>query len=92
MSEQRSQKKRMGITVVGLAGAAAFIAVGALNLGDGPAGDGGKIMAGSGSAPANTTFVQPTENAMNMGATATFTTPSSVEPIVKATPPIPAGG
>jgi hypothetical protein len=43
-------------------------------------------LAGSGDAPANTTFVQPTDNAMTMGATATWTTPTTVEPIAKAVP------
>ncbi|MDX1892713.1 hypothetical protein [Mycolicibacterium sp. 050158] len=92
MTEKRSQGRRRGLTALGLIGAAAFITLGALNLGPAPAGPSGKILAGSGSAPANTTFVQPTENAMNMGATATWTTPSSVEPVAKATPPLGAGG
>lgn len=49
------------------------------------------MLAGSGDAPSNTVFVQPSQGAMTMGATATFTTPSSVPPVAEATPPIKAG-
>lgn len=71
---------------LGLAGAAAFVTLGALSLGAGHGSSSGVDLAGSGAAPANTTFVQPTENAMTMGATATWTTPTSVEPVTKAVP------
>ncbi|TPG28188.1 hypothetical protein [Mycolicibacterium hodleri] len=73
-------------TSLGLAGAAAFVTLGALSLGYGHASPTGIELAGSGDAPANTTYVQPTDNAMTMGATATWTTPTSVEAIVKAVP------
>jgi hypothetical protein len=86
MIEKRSQTNRKRMKVLGLAGAVAFVAVGALNLGDEPTGPMPRVLAGSGNAPANTTFVQPTENAMNFGATATWTTPTTVEPIAKAVP------
>ncbi len=72
--------------MLGLAGAAAFVTLGALSLGSGYDGATGTVLAGSGDAPANTTYVQPTGGAMTLGATATFTTPSSVEPTVKAAP------
>ena len=72
--------------VLGLTGVAAFATLGALSLGNGQGSPSGVDLAGSGDAPANTTFVQPTENAMTMGATATWTTPTSVEPITKAAP------
>jgi hypothetical protein len=48
-------------------------------------------LAGSGDAPANTVFVQPTVSAMDMGATATETTPASVPAMTEAVPPIKAG-
>lgn len=48
-------------------------------------------LAGSGDAPTNTVFVQPTVSAMTMGATATFTTPASVPATTEAVPPIKAG-
>lgn len=83
--KKRSQTIRLRLKVPGLVGADAFVTLGALNLGDGPAGLSGSVLAGSGSAPANTTFVQPTDNAMILG-TATRTTPATVEPIVKAVP------
>jgi hypothetical protein len=48
-------------------------------------------LAGSGDAPTNTVYIQPGVPAMTMGATATFTTPTSVEPITEAVPPVKAG-
>ena len=49
------------------------------------------MLAGSGDAPANTVYSQPSVTAMNMGATATFTTPATVEPTTEAVPPVKAG-
>jgi hypothetical protein len=49
------------------------------------------MLAGSGDAPTNTVYVQPSQSAMTMGATATFTTPATVEPTTVAVPPIKAG-
>ena len=86
MIENRSQTNRLRVKVLGLAGAAAFVTLGVLSLGYGQGGPGGTDLAGSGAAPTNTTYAQPTDNAMTMGATATWTTPTSVEPIVKAAP------
>lgn len=87
MTDKRSQATRRHVKVVGLAGAAAFVTLGALSLGYGHSDvPTGISLAGSGDAPGNTTFVQPTENAMNLGATATFTTPESVEAVAKAVP------
>lgn len=86
MEEKTTQTNRLRVRVLGLTGAAAFVALGALGLTYGPGNSGRIDLAGSGDAPASTVYVQPTENAMNLGATATFTTPSSVEPVVKAVP------
>ena len=86
MIENRSQTNRLRGKVLGLAGAAAFVTLGVLSLGYGQGGPAGTELAGSGDAPANTTFVQPTDIAMTMGATATWTTPTTVEPVVKAVP------
>lgn len=49
-------------------------------------------LAGSGDAPANTVFVEPTVSAMNMGATETATTAPSVLATSMAVPPVKAGG
>jgi hypothetical protein len=56
-------------------------------------GDSGRAttLAGSGDAPTNTGYVQPSQSAMTMGATATFTTPATVEPTTEAKPPVKAG-
>lgn len=90
MTEKRLQTEGLRVKVLGLAGAAAFVTLGVLSLGYGHENSSGTDLAGSGDAPANTTYVQPTDNAMTMGATATWTTPTSVEAIVKAAPK--AGG
>lgn len=47
-------------------------------------------LAGSGDAPTNTVYIQPSVSAMTMGATATFTTPATVEPTTEAVPPVKA--
>lgn len=86
MIEKRLQANRLRVKVLGVAGAAAFVAFGALGLANGHPNPSGVVLAGSGDAPANTTFVQPTDNAMTMGATATMTTPSSIEATAKAVP------
>lgn len=79
--------------LVGVAcAAAAVIGAGALTVvfdDGGPAHT--STLAGSGDAPTNTVFVQPTVSAMTMGATATFTTPASVPATTEAVPPIKAG-
>jgi len=49
------------------------------------------MLAGSGDAPTNTVYTQPSVSAATMGATATFTTPSSVPPVTEAVPPVEAG-
>jgi hypothetical protein len=48
-------------------------------------------LAGSGSAPVNTSFVQPVLSAMNLGNTMTVTTPPSAPQVSVAVPPIKAG-
>lgn len=91
MDEKKSQTTRLRRRLLGLAGAVAFVALGALSSTYGHGNSGRVDLAGSGDAPTNTVYVQPTENAMTMGATATFTTPSSVEPTAKAVPPLGVG-
>jgi hypothetical protein len=83
----------MNTKLVGVVCAATALAVGgALTV---AFDDGGarqtSTLAGSGDAPTNTVFVQPTVTAMTMGATATFTTPASVPATTEAVPPIKAG-
>lgn len=92
MTDMRSQTNGLRVKVLGLTGAAAFVTLGALSLGYGHGDPSGVELAGSGDAPANTTFVQPTDNAMTMGATATWTTPTTVEPVAKASPAVKAAG
>jgi hypothetical protein len=92
MTQTRSQANRR-VKTLGLAGAAAFVILGAFGLGYGHGNTTTGInLANSGDAPTNTVYVQPTDKAMTMGATATFTTPLSVEQSPSASPAIKAGG
>ena len=86
-------KRRDGVKLVGavLAGAAVVVA-GALTLAHAGEGSGhASMLAGSGDAPTNTVFVQPTGSAMTMGATATAAPPASTPATTEAVPPIKAG-
>ena len=93
MNTKRTTDSRRGVKLVGaVCGAAAVIGAGALTV---VLDDGGAThpttLAGSGDAPTISVFTQPSVSAMTMGATATFTTPLSVEPTTEATPPVKAG-
>ena len=75
-----------------LAGAAAVAAAALTVTFDSNDSGQANVLAGSGDAPTNTVYVQPTGGAMTMGATATFTTPSSVPQVTEAVPPVKAAG
>jgi len=84
--------KRRGIKALAVVGVGAFVTLGALSAAYGglAVGPGPRLKAGSGSAPTNTTFQQPAVGGMNLGATATTTTPGSEPPITMAKPPLKA--
>ena len=68
-----------------------MVVAGALTVAfDGDGSGHANVLAGSGDAPANTVYVQPTGKAMTMGATAIFTTPLSVPATTVAVPPVKA--
>jgi hypothetical protein len=94
MNTNRTRTKRRGVKFAGavLAGAA-VAAAGALTVAfDGDGSGHANVLAGSGDAPTNTVYVQPSVSAMTMGATASPpTTPSSVPAVADATPAIKAG-
>jgi hypothetical protein len=93
MNTNRTPTSRHGVKLVGaVCAAAAVVGAGVLTvvLDDGGSGH-ASTLAGSGDAPTNTMFIQPSVTGMTMGATATFTTPTTVEPTTEATPPIKAG-
>ena len=72
--------------------AAAVVGAGALTVALDDSGQGHvNTLAGSGDAPTNTVYSQPSVSAATFGATATFTTPSSVPPVTEAVPPVKAG-
>ena len=93
MTNTQSRTIRRRVRLAGIAGAGAFVVLGAVGLGSGHGtGTTGVDLANSGDAPTNTVYVQPTDKAMTMGATATFTTPLSVEQSPSASPAIKGGG
>jgi hypothetical protein len=74
-----------------MAGLAAIVALSVLTVVYDREPTGAATLAGSGDAPSNTTYTQPNVAGMNMGATATWTTPASVEATTVASPAIKAG-
>ena len=93
MNAKRTPTSRRGVKLLGAAcAAAAVIGAGAVTvmLDNGSSGH-INMLAGSGDAPTNSVYVQPSVTGMNMGATATFTTPATVEPTTEAVPPVKAG-
>ena len=94
MNTNRTRPTRRGVKLVGaaLAGAAVVVA-GALTAAfDGNDSGRANVLAGSGDAPANTTYSQPTGGAMTMGATASPpATPASTPEVADAKPSVKAG-
>jgi hypothetical protein len=93
MDTNRTPTRRRGVKFGGavLAGAAVVVA-GALTVAfDGDGSGHANMLAGSGNAPTNTTYVQPTGSNMNLGATATPTTPPSAPLVADASPTVKAG-
>jgi hypothetical protein len=84
---------RRGVKLLGIAvAAAALVGAGAVTVALGGNGFGRSAMlAGSGDGSSGGVYVQPTVGGMNMGATATLTTPSSVPQVTQAVPPVKAG-
>jgi hypothetical protein len=93
MEQNNTRFNRIRVQLLGIIGIGALAALVVLGIayGDGHFGT-GAALAGSGDAPATTTYVQPTVSAATMGATATWTTPSAVMPTEKAVPTIKARG
>jgi hypothetical protein len=93
MKTKRTPTNRRGVKLIGAAcAAAAVVGAGVLTVAlDNGGATHTSTLAGSGDAPTNTVFVQPSVSAMTMGATATFTTPATVEPTTEAVPPVKAG-
>ena len=92
MTNTQTQTNRRRVRLAGLVGAGAFVVLGAVGLSGHGTNATGVTLANSGDAPTNTVYVQPSDKAMTMGATATFTTPLSVEQSPSASPAIKGGG
>jgi hypothetical protein len=93
MEQKNTRFDRMRVQLLGIVGIGALAALAVLGIAYGGSHFGaGSALAGSGDAPANTTYVQPTVVGITMGATATWTTPSPSAPTGKAVPPVKAGG
>jgi hypothetical protein len=94
MNTNRTRRKRRGVKLVGavLAGSAVVVA-GALTVAfDGGGSGRANVLAGSGDAPTNTVFIQPTTSVMNVGATASPpSTPASTPAVSVAKPVVKAG-
>lgn len=74
-----------------LLGAGAALAMVAIGIGH-DAAPAPRTLAGSGDAPANTTYAQPAVAGMKMGATATWAPPATTEEVAKAVPAIKGHG
>lgn len=87
MSRQATYRAKLAALAIG---GIATVSLGALSvsMGDNPSGF--VVLAGSGNAPANTTYTRPSVGAASMGATATETTPGSMPATTKAVPPLKA--
>jgi hypothetical protein len=81
----RHRATKRAATACGLAAAGAMIALG---FGHQAPDATHATLAGSGDAPANTTYTQPAVSGMNVGATATWTAPASAPATSMAAPAI----
>jgi hypothetical protein len=91
MNTNRTPTNGRVVKLIGaVCAAAAVVGAGVLTVVLDDDGGHANMLAGSGDAPTNTVFVQPTVSAMTLGATKTFTTPASVPATTEATPPIKA--
>jgi hypothetical protein len=94
MNTNRTLMKLRGVKLAGavLAGAAVVVA-GVLTVAFDRDGSGhADVLAGSGDAPTNTVYIQPSVSGMTMGATASPpTTPGSTPAVADAKPAIKAG-
>jgi hypothetical protein len=83
-SAARTAAKRTGMAL----GVGAVFAMGLMGIGHSE--PSGTSLAGSGDAPANTTYNQPVVGGMNEGATATWAPPATTEPTMMAVPAVKA--
>lgn len=93
MKQTISRFNRIRVQLLRVIGLAALAAMAVLGIACGNSYFGsGTALAGSGDAPVNTTYVQPSVIAATMGATATWTTPEPTLATGKAVPVVKAGG
>ena len=83
------RRRSMLVKTFGFAGVAAGVALGAYGTIHAPA-PATTPVASSGHGSTSGQYAQPTVGGMNFGATATMTTPSSVEAVPVASPPVKA--
>ncbi len=82
-------RRSLLVKTFGFAGVAAAVTMGALGVANAPAPNNAPV-ASSGHGSTSGEYSQPTVGDMNFGATATMTTPSNVEAVTVATPPVKA--
>jgi hypothetical protein len=93
MEANQTRIKRIHVKkLLAAIGAGAFVVLGVLSLARGSDGIGtGSTLAGSGDAPTNTVYTQPTVPGASMGNTATQAPPASTLATSIAVPPLKAG-
>lgn len=90
MNEMNRTTASRGVKRIGMAlGVGAAFGMGVLGIGHSSPAE-TTSLAGSGDAPANTTYAQPVVVGMNMGATATWAPPATTEATAMAVPAIKA--
>lgn len=83
------RRRSLLVKTFGFAGVAAGVALGAYGTTHAPAPAVAPV-ASSGHGASSGVYSQPTVGGMNVGATATMTTPSNVEAVTVASPPVKA--
>jgi hypothetical protein len=93
MDKLNTRLNRIRVQVLGVIGIGAFAVLAIFSIAYGSSHFGaGTALAGSGDAPANTTYAVPSVAQASMGATATWTAPASTMQVESAVPSIKAGG
>jgi hypothetical protein len=93
MDKLNTRLNRIRVQVLGVIGIGAFAVLAIFSVAYGSSHFGaGTALAGSGDAPANTTYAVPSVAQASMGATATWTAPATTMAVESAAPAVKAGG
>jgi hypothetical protein len=93
MDQTHTRFNRIRVQVLGVIGIGAFVVLAILSIAFSSSHFGsGTALAGSGDAPANTTYAVPGVPGASMGATATWEAPGTTMAVESASPSVKAGG